>query len=100
MPSHHANDRPAKLTQIFETTYVVSELDRVGAMVVSVVFDGKLDALPPHVKVVPPIAVRAQNRNLGLRPWQAGTNQQEPQSRLLRRLCARVHQIKRLLELA
>jgi len=46
------------------------------------------------------LAVRAQNRNLGLRPWQAGTNQQEPQPRFLRRLCARVHQMERLLELA
>ena len=51
---------PAELIEILETTDVIGELDRVGAMMVSVVFDGELDVLPTHVEVIPPIAVRAR----------------------------------------
>ena len=90
MPSDDANDHPAELSQIVETTDVISELDRVRRD------DGlrrirrqALMLLPPHVEVIPPIAVRAEYWNLRLRPRQTGANQQKPQPRFLRRLRTR-----------
>jgi len=97
--SRNADVDPAELIEILCSLDVIGEHGWIGAVMVAVVFCRQLDALPTHVEVIPPTTVRAQHRNL--RPGSRGSsaNYQEPQPRFRWRLCARIHEVQRDLEL-
>jgi hypothetical protein len=61
MIGHYSNVGPAKIRKVFRSDEVLAEA-RALAMVLPVVLDGDLRVLPPHVEVVPRMAIRSEHR--------------------------------------
>ena len=51
-PGDHSDNDPAQIGQLLKAHDVLGKLRPVGAMLISVVLDGNLGVLPPHVEVV------------------------------------------------
>jgi hypothetical protein len=76
---------PAAVSDEFRAHDVVAEA-RTFAVVVTVIPDGDHDFLPTHIEEITWIAEIVDDGNLRSRPREPGTNEQQPQPGLARRL--------------